>query len=92
MEDLTGQYQDKVALAPSSMEAGNLTTPPEQVALTMTAPGSQPVTPMPDLDECSQLPRPVLGEVYDPPNRVAGNAGTGHGGTWVSVSGARWPA
>ena len=57
MQDLTGKYPAE--LVPSSMEGGNLTTPPEQVKLTMTAPGSKPVTPMPPPGMSSQLPVPV---------------------------------
>jgi hypothetical protein len=90
MEDLSGQYP--AHLAPSSMEGGNLTTPPEQVALAMTAPGSPPVTPMPAPGEASQLPQPQLGPVYRPPNRVSGaGPGAGEGG-WASVDNPQpWP-
>lgn len=44
MEDLSARYNIK--LTPSSQEGGNLVQP-DLAQSTMTAPGSQPVTPLP---------------------------------------------
>jgi hypothetical protein len=87
-ENLTGRYPS--SLAPTSQEGGNLTHPDRVRADAMTAPGSQPVTPQPADDESSVMPQPQLGDVYRPPNRVSGGGREGEGGTWTSVSGARW--
>ena len=60
MQDYSGRYP--ASLAPTSQEAGGMTTSPDRQAAAMTAPGSDPVTPMPTgTDEMSQVPRPALG-------------------------------
>jgi hypothetical protein len=86
MDDLCGQHP--AYLAPSSMEGGNLTSPPEAAQLAMTAPGSPPVTPMPaSPDQMSQVPLPRLGPRYEPPNRVHGDGAGGGEGGWVVPGG-----
>jgi hypothetical protein len=87
MADLTGRRP--AALAPSSMEGGNLTQP-DAARLTMTAPGSPPVTLMPAMDESSHMPQPELGADVPaarpkstPPGRARGK------GTWADVTHSR---
>lgn len=55
MDDLTAKYS--IALVPSSQEGGNLIQP-DLAAKTMTAPGSQPVTPLPPPAQGSNVPEP----------------------------------
>jgi hypothetical protein len=80
------------AMSPSSMAGGNRVS--DSARQTMTAPGSDPVDPMPPAD--------LLGDVtigaakYDTPVRVgAGGAKAtrdraDRSGPWTNVSGARW--
>lgn len=58
MQDLTARYN--IALAPSSQEGGNLIQP-NLAEMTMTAPGSQPVTPLPPPAQGSNVPEPHEG-------------------------------
>ena len=55
MQDLTARYMPR--LVPSSQEGGNLVQP-DLAELTMTAPGSQPVTPLPPPVQGSHVPEP----------------------------------
>lgn len=55
MQDLTGKYP--AYLVPSSQEGGNLVQP-DLAEKTMTAPGSQPVTPLPPPSQGSHVPEP----------------------------------
>lgn len=55
MDDLSARYN--IALVPSSQEGGNLIQP-DLAQMTMTAPGSQPVTPLPSPVQGSHVPEP----------------------------------
>jgi hypothetical protein len=88
VDDLSGQYP--AYLAPSSMEGGNLTSPPDAAQLAMTAPGSPPVTPMPTSpDQMSQVPLQRPGPAYQPSNRVAAAGGGAGEGSWAPAGGLR---
>ena len=55
MQDLSAKYN--IALCPSSQEGGNLVQM-DLAEKTMTAPGSQPVTPLPSPVQGSHVPEP----------------------------------
>ena len=55
MDDLSAKYN--IALVPSSQEGGNLVQL-NLSQMTMTAPGSQPVTPLPGPLQGSNVPEP----------------------------------
>ena len=55
MQDLSAKYN--IALVPSSQEGGNLVQM-DLAEKTMTAPGSQPVTPLPSPVQGSHVPEP----------------------------------
>lgn len=82
MQDLSARY--KIGLAPSSQEGGNLIQP-DLADLTMTAPGSQPVTPLPAPVQGSHVPEPQPAGPLIPvssPRPQPGTSGGPRGGTW----------
>jgi hypothetical protein len=85
MDDLTGQYE--ASPAPTSQSPGN--TVADRPDLAMTAPGSEPVNPVPDVVD--SVPNPKLGAQRGPTVMVHGQ-GEGFAGTWqdASESGAGW--
>lgn len=82
MEDLSARY--RIALVPSSQEGGNLVQP-NLSDMTMTAPGSQPVTPLPGPEQGSHVPEPQASgaqvKVSDRPQPGTGRPGGGSGWT-----------
>ncbi len=84
MDDLTGRYN--IALVPSSQEGGNLVQP-DLAQLTMTAPGSQPVTPLPPPAQGSHVPEPQPAgaqvKVSDRPQ--PGKSWRPGGGSWAET-------
>ena len=69
-------------IAPSSQEAGNLMQPTLS-DLTGTAPGSQPVTPLPPPEQGSHVPEPQP-DINVPVNTTRGRWSTGEPGTDLS--------
>ena len=82
MQDLTSRYS--IALVPSSQEGGNLIQP-DLAEKTMTAPGSQPVTPLPPPVQGSHVPEPQGSGPQIPlssPRPQPGKAPYPGGGSW----------
>lgn len=81
MDDLSARYN--IALVPSSQEGGNLVQM-DLAAKTMTAPGSEPVSPLPAAAEGAHPPEPAPSgpqvKVSDRPQ--AGKAWRPGGGSW----------
>jgi hypothetical protein len=64
------------SLAPSSQEGGNLIQP-DLAQLTMTAPGSEPVTPLPPPVQGSHVPEPQASGPQLPVNTTRARWATG---------------
>lgn len=73
-------------LVPSSMQGGN--TVSDSASLSMTAPGSQSVIPVPETLDVLPLPRPSGAEipVSNQRDRVTGNPAPGGTGPWTDIT------
>lgn len=92
MQDLTSQFNPAGSplglLAPSSQEGGNIIQP-SLAKNTMTAPGSEPVSPLPPpVDGLNPVPEPSGPQmpVSHPGNKPRVPAGTSPGGQWADIN------
>lgn len=89
MQDLSGSYP--LSLAPSSMSGGN--TLADDPHLTMTAPGSQSVNPLPDRKDILPMPQ-IPGSripVSNAPNKPAAQGSDTGGGSFTHAAfGGTW--
>lgn len=75
------------SLVPSSMSGGN--TVSDRPDLSMTAPGSVSVSPVPDVMDHLPLPEASVTLPVNPQrDRVAGNAAPGGDGPWTTAAGS----